>query len=114
MPNGVNYIDSVKNRKDSSEIVAFEPTGNMRVFHFDILLNLIKEYIYNQKWKCRYCNHVNDGGTVCKGTSQGGFPSGGPRKSNNNVFVEYEYFLSKSNQCSNVYTHLIWTRIYHG
>ena len=56
-------------------------------------------YIDNQKWKCRYCNTINQGSNKCSGIYYGQLPCGGPPKASNNVLAEYEYFLSKPASC---------------
>lgn len=95
--NNLPYLDAIRSRKDSSEIVAWNPTLPLITISYDTMIQNIKQYIDEQEWTCRYCGTINYGGYECQGISTNTFPIGGPQKSNNNVLVEYNYFLAKSN-----------------
>lgn len=96
---GKSFLDSLKNRKDSSEIVAWKSNNTTITISFEDMKKYNLNHILNQQWKCRYCNHINDGGIICKGISKGKMPSGGPKKVNNHVLSEYSYFVSKTFSC---------------
>lgn len=96
---GKDFIESLKSRKDSSQIVAWKKNNiNINMTFEDVKTHAL-DFIMNQSWKCRYCQHVNKGGLQCKGITQGNMPSGGPKKANNHVLSEYEYFVSKTFSC---------------
>ena len=99
LANGIKYLDAVRTRKDSSEIVAWESSGMHLKMPYTLVYDKMMQYVLKQKWKCRYCGTVNDGGLKCQGKSIGCLPAGGPKKANNNVLLEYQYFLSRSNAC---------------
>lgn len=104
MYDGKNFLDSLKNRKDSSDIVAWKKNNQQINITFENMKQLNLDFILNQEWKCRYCGHINKGGLTCKGISQGNMPSGGPKKANNNALSEYEYFVTKTFSCQpNIY-----------
>ena len=93
--NGKRFTDSIATRKTNADIVAWFRTGQ-RVLPMNSVLEQYDRCILKQQWKCRYCNHVNQSSTVCSGIYHGQLPSGGPKKANNSVLGEYEYFLSRN------------------
>ena len=117
LPDGQKFLNVLRNRKETSDIVAWKSLNKTEVWTVDKLLLANSNYIKNQKWKCRYCNHVNQGTNTCQGMYFGQLPHGGPPKAQNNVLTEYEYFLSKPTGCPPaIYpflneTHLGWYNI---
>lgn len=114
LPDGQKFLNVLRNRKETSDIVAWKASPHNEKWCVQDLITANDEYIMNQKWKCRYCNHVNQGTNMCQGTYFGQLPHGGPPKAQNNVLAEYEYFLSKPVGCPPVMypfvneTHLGW------
>lgn len=99
LQDGKYFLESLKHRKESSEIVAWKPNDIITTIDIQTLKTYMLNFILKQKWKCRYCGNNNDGGLHCRGISTGLMPSGGPKKANNNVLSEYEYFLCKTASC---------------
>ena len=96
---GTCFLKSIKLRKDSSEIVAWKPNKEIKTITFDKLKKQNYDFIIKQKWRCRYCNKINNGGLTCNGISKGNMPIGGPEKVKNHVLSEYIYFVSKTYSC---------------
>ena len=90
------FLNAILKKKESSDTVAWLSHGTQKTLATDELIRQFKNYIQQQKWKCRYCKHVNNGGFNCNGTYDLSFPIGGPSKTNGNVLLEYIYFLTKS------------------
>lgn len=99
LPDGQRFLNVLRNRKETSDIVAWKSDSRTVCYTPAELEKLNNTYILNQKWKCRYCNNINQGSNVCSGIYFGQLPHGGPPKANNNVLAEYEYFLSKPTGC---------------
>ena len=98
LPDGQKFLNVLRNRKESSDIVAWK-AGIIEYWSIENVIKYNKLYIENQKWKCRYCNTINQGSNKCSGLYYGQLPTGGPPKASNNVLTEYEYFLSKPSSC---------------
>ncbi len=96
---GKTFIETLSTRKSNSNIALFKPDGTPFVIDVIDALKKYSNYVQNQKWKCRYCDHVNEKTSTCMGTYYGKLPSGGPIKTNNCAVVEYEYFVSKGGSC---------------
>jgi hypothetical protein len=99
LPDGQKFLNVLRNRKETSDIVAWKSSGIKERWTIPNLVEVNKNYIDKQKWKCRYCNFINQGTDTCQGTYYGQLPHGGPPKAQNNVLMEYEYFLSKPTGC---------------
>lgn len=99
LPDGQKFLNVLRNRKETSDIVAWKSSKQTVSWSPGELDKANKLYIQHQKWKCRYCNNINQGSNVCSGVYFGQLPHGGPPKANNNVLAEYEYFLSKPTGC---------------
>jgi len=96
---GKTFLETLSTRKSNSNIALFKPDGASIVIDVLDALHEYSNYAINQKWKCRYCDHVNSATSNCMGMYYGKLPSGGPLKTNNCAVVEYEYFVSKGGSC---------------
>lgn len=99
LPDGQKFLNVLRSRKETSNIVAWKSKGRVTKWNISDIIKFNNIYIEQQRWKCRYCNHINQGTNICQGTYFGQLPHGGPPKANNNVLAEFEYFLAKPVTC---------------
>lgn len=90
------FLHAILKKKETSDTVAWVSHNRVKSLTTVEVFRQFKTYIRHQKWKCRYCKHVNHGGFECTGTYRLSYPIGGPSKTNDNVLLEYIYFLTKT------------------